>query len=125
LAGPELTADNHDELLDALRFKSKREIECLLAARSPKPDVNNEIRKLPQRTSETPATPALIGVLPPASGCAEPSRSPMPSSGVMSEVAEITRATVAILAGNSISSPAATAVMDDAASALTPMRPCA
>src|SRR6185436_9183509 len=41
------------------------------------------------------------------------------------EVAAITRATAAILAGTSISSPAATAVMDDAASALTPMQPCA
>jgi len=116
LAGPELTPDNHDELLDALRFKSKREIECLLAARSPKPDVNNEIRKLPRRASEAPATPALTGVLPPAS---------TPSSGVPSEVAGTTRATAAILAGTSISSPAATAVMDDAASALTPMQPCA
>ena len=125
LAGPELTPDNHDQLLDALRFKSKREIECLLAARSPKPDVNNEIRKLPRRASEAPATPALTGVLPPASRCAEPSRSPTPSSGVPSEVAGTTRATAAILAGTSISSPAATAVMDDAASALTPTQPCA
>jgi len=117
LAGPELTPDNHDELLDALRFKSKREIECLLAARSPKPDVNNEIRKLPRRASEAPATLALTGVFPPASRRAEPSPSPSPSSGVSS--------TAAILAGTSISSSAATAVTDDAASALTPMPPCA
>ena len=125
LAGPELTPDNHDELLDALRFKSKREIECLLAARSPKPDVNNEIRKLPRRASETPAAQELIGVLEPASGRAEPSENPTPSSGVMSEVAGITRVASAILAGTSMSSPAATAVIDDAASELTPTRPCA
>jgi hypothetical protein len=125
LAGPELTPDNHDELLDALRFKSKREIECLLAARSPKPDVNNEIRKLPRRASEAPATPALAGVLEPASARAEPSQNPTLGVGVMSAVVGTTPAAAAIPTGTSISSPAATAVMDDAAAALIPMQPYA
>ena len=48
LLAPVLTADNAHELLEVARFKSKRELEVLLAARFEKPDVPNTIRKLPQ-----------------------------------------------------------------------------
>ncbi len=44
-----LTDENHAELLDAVSGKSKREVEVLLAARFPRPDVPSTIRKLPKR----------------------------------------------------------------------------
>ena len=48
LLAPVLDAANCDELLTAARFKSKREVELLLAQRTPLPDVPSVIRKLPQ-----------------------------------------------------------------------------
>jgi hypothetical protein len=42
-----LTEENHAELLGAVSGKSKREVEALLAARFPKPDLASSIRKLP------------------------------------------------------------------------------
>ena len=48
LLAPVLDAANCDELLTAARFKSKREVELLLAQRRPLPDVPSVIRKLPQ-----------------------------------------------------------------------------
>ncbi len=47
LLAPELTPENHVELLDSARHKSKRAIEELLANRAPKPDVPARVRKLP------------------------------------------------------------------------------
>jgi hypothetical protein len=47
LLAPHLTKDNHLELLRAARGKSKRQIEELLAARFPQPDVAPQIRRLP------------------------------------------------------------------------------
>ena len=48
LLAPALTPHNADELLEASRFKSKRDLEVLLAARLEKPDVPSTLRKLPQ-----------------------------------------------------------------------------
>src|SRR5512145_258390 len=49
LVGPHLTESNHrDWLLDACH-KTKREVEQLVAARCPKPDVTPTVRKLPER----------------------------------------------------------------------------
>ena len=48
LLAPVLDAANCDQLLTAARFKSKREVELLLAQRRPLPDVPSVIRKLPQ-----------------------------------------------------------------------------
>ena len=47
LLAPRLTPENHVELLDLARHKSKRAIEELLAHRAPKPDVPGQVRKLP------------------------------------------------------------------------------
>ena len=44
---PHLTAENVEELILKATHKSKREIEKLLAAWFPKPDVKSQIRKLP------------------------------------------------------------------------------
>jgi hypothetical protein len=62
LLGPHLTVDNHMQLLERASGKSKREIELLVAAIAPKPDVPSRIRKLRVRESriDTPMTPLLV-----------------------------------------------------------------
>ncbi len=47
LLAPHLNEDNHRELLSAVRHKSKRQVEILVAARFPKEPVPARIRKLP------------------------------------------------------------------------------
>ena len=47
LLAPTLTPENHVELLDLARHKSKRAIEKILADRAPRPDVPARIRQLP------------------------------------------------------------------------------
>jgi hypothetical protein len=49
LLAPHLTRDNHAQLLDRVRGKSKREIEVIVAELAPKPDVPARMRKLPDR----------------------------------------------------------------------------
>lgn len=47
LLAPHLTQENHREVLDAARDKSKRQVEELLARLHPQPPVPSSIRKLP------------------------------------------------------------------------------
>jgi hypothetical protein len=47
LLAPHLTPDNRQALLDAVRHKSKREVEHLVASLRPRPAVPSSIRKLP------------------------------------------------------------------------------
>ena len=47
LLAPHLTAENHRELFDAARHKSKRDVELLVARLRPRPDVASSVRKLP------------------------------------------------------------------------------
>jgi hypothetical protein len=47
LLGPNLTAENHADLLSAAARKSKREVEVLLARHLPQPDAPATVRKLP------------------------------------------------------------------------------
>jgi 5-methylcytosine-specific restriction endonuclease McrA len=47
LLAPHLTPDNHRDVLTRARRKSKREVELLVAALHPRPDVPSTIRKLP------------------------------------------------------------------------------
>jgi hypothetical protein len=65
LLAPKLTADNHLDLLAAAVHRSKRELERLLAARFPRPDVATLLRKVPEPRSALPSPPP-------------PSPSPMP-----------------------------------------------
>ncbi len=66
LLGSKLTADNHEELLQAAAHKSKRQIEQLIAARFPRPPVPPSIQRmvssaqgaLPLSTGDAPAEPA-------------------------------------------------------------------
>jgi hypothetical protein len=73
LLGPHLTVDNHVQLLERASGKSKREIELLVAAIAPKPDVPSRIRKLPVRESrvETAIAPLLVDSKQAAPACAD------------------------------------------------------
>jgi 5-methylcytosine-specific restriction endonuclease McrA len=54
LLASQLTDDNHEALLDAARHKSRREVEKLVAALDPRPDVATSIRRQPS-PSQAPA----------------------------------------------------------------------
>jgi hypothetical protein len=47
LLASQLTAENHGELLDMARHKSKRQVEELLARLRPQPPVSASVRRLP------------------------------------------------------------------------------
>ena len=51
--GPQLNAQNAGDLFEACRRKTRRQVEAVLAARFPKPDVREQIRRLPARPPAT------------------------------------------------------------------------
>jgi len=53
-----LTTENHRELLDAARHRSKRDIEELVARLVPRPPVPSSVRKLPAPTASSAASPS-------------------------------------------------------------------
>jgi hypothetical protein len=59
LLSPHLTPENHLELLQAARHRSKRKVEELVAARFPQPDVPSRMRRLP--TPQAKPAPAPTG----------------------------------------------------------------
>jgi hypothetical protein len=68
---PHLTDENAAELFAACKRKTRRQIEELLAVRFPRPDVREQIRRLPKRAQGAVAVVRLAGpVLPPVA--AEP-----------------------------------------------------
>jgi hypothetical protein len=54
---PHLDPANASELFEACRRKTRRQIEELLAARFPRPDVREQIRRLPGRARDAPLVP--------------------------------------------------------------------
>jgi len=60
LLAPHLTPENVEDLLAQATFRSKREIEELVAAIAPRPDVPATIRKLPTRAASIAPPPAEI-----------------------------------------------------------------
>jgi HNH endonuclease len=62
---PHLTRVNRDDLLARATYKSKRQIEVLVADLAPRPDVPTSVRKLPDRAPAPPAAAAAIGVAAP------------------------------------------------------------
>lgn len=54
LLAPHLTPDNHYEMLDSARHKTKREVELLVATLRPQPPVPPTARKLPTPATATP-----------------------------------------------------------------------
>jgi hypothetical protein len=65
---PHVTPANHREMLERARHKSKRDVELLVAALQPLPDVPTVVRRLPVR--DTPRTVPLAPLLQPADGAA-------------------------------------------------------
>jgi hypothetical protein len=61
LLAPHLTAENHAELLEAARHRSKRDVELLVARVSPRPPVPASIRKLPDARPRVAAPETLEG----------------------------------------------------------------
>jgi hypothetical protein len=53
LLAPHLTPDNHEAVLESARGKTKAEIELIIAALSPRPDVATSFRKLPRNGGDT------------------------------------------------------------------------
>jgi hypothetical protein len=58
LLRPHLTVDNHRTLLESARYRSKRDVECLLAALAPRPDVKPLILRVAR--GETNAAPDIL-----------------------------------------------------------------
>jgi hypothetical protein len=60
LLAPHLTNENHREILDAARHKSRREVEHLVARLNPRPDAPSIVRKLPsQKPPVSAGQPAM------------------------------------------------------------------
>ena len=64
LVARHLTAENHQELLEAASSKGKQAVEELLACRFPQPDVAGRVRKVP-----TPAVARVADVAPTPAAC--------------------------------------------------------
>ena len=80
---PQLTRENAAELFEVCRGKTRRQIEHLLAARFPKPDVRAQIRRLP---ASIPAPAAAIApVLPPRKSVDQQPESPA-KAGTVPEI---------------------------------------
>src|SRR3954469_18319172 len=64
---PLLTPDNHVDLLERVRGKSKRQVEKLVAELDPKPDVPSWMRRIPQPASRNSASGTAAAARPHAS----------------------------------------------------------
>jgi hypothetical protein len=90
-----LTEENHQQLLESARRKTKREIEQLVAALHPQPTVPSTIRKLPSPKPEAAPTPAAEAGLrrpalplgPAAPATVRPSLSPTKRPAVVAPLA--------------------------------------
>src|SRR6187551_667696 len=80
---PHLNPENAAELFEACRGKTRRQIDELLAARFPRPDVREQIRRLPVRAQRLAAA---CEPLSPLSGAVDASTAPT----TVAEIAEIT-----------------------------------
>ena len=96
---PHLNPENSAELFDACRGKTRRQIEELLAARFPRPDVREQIRRLPVRV-QVPA------------GAAASELMSLPSGAVDASAAPATVVEMPAIAPNSVLLPIGGAVSD-------------
>ena len=79
---PHLTAANRQAVLRRATYKSKRQIEELVAELEPQPDARAKIRKLPERSPEAfPASTPEAGSVSGGAGCHEVCPGPAPRSG--------------------------------------------
>lgn len=61
LLAPHLSAQNHEELLQKSRFRSKRQVEEILANLSPKPSAATVLRRLPTSRPDSECLPVIQG----------------------------------------------------------------
>ena len=94
LLGRHLTDENHVALLESARHKSKADVEMLVAALHPQPDVPSSVRKLPAPKHQAAATAPLISEVAEAITTAspqamteEPPISPPPARTVVRAIA--------------------------------------
>jgi hypothetical protein len=82
LLAPHLTLDNHERVLESARGKRKAEVEEIVAALSPRPDVSSTIRRLPLPPPPlVPASPSPSGALAPTlTAVLQTAPSPAPST---------------------------------------------
>ena len=80
LLASHLTADNYSEVLEAARYKSKREVENQIAMLTPRPPVPSVVRKLPalKPTCLVAGAPSANAVTTPVSIGAATKLTPMP-----------------------------------------------
>jgi len=101
---PHLTDENARELFDACRRKTRRQVEELLAIRFPRPDVKEQIRRLPTRPL---ATTAVANEARPRSHPVEP----CPTTPCALQSAETARTRQVPAASNSPSLPTASTAL--------------
>jgi hypothetical protein len=109
-----LTPQNHLDLLDQARYKTRREVESLVAALRPRPEVPAQVRKLPTPgQAASPATPpAASPATPPAAGPATPPAAvpdvaaAPPGADLRTTTPDLTLATLEIAAQALTSAPA-------------------
>ena len=94
LLGRHLTDENHVALLESARHKSKADVEMLVAALHPQPDVPSSVRKLPAPKHQAAATAPLISEVAeaittasPQATTEEPPISPPPARTVVRAIA--------------------------------------
>jgi hypothetical protein len=82
LLGPHLTPGNHLQVLDSARGKRKVEVESIVAALAPRPDVPASVRKLPRPGPAVSAAPSVREPSAPAKGSVpvEPAPAARPAS---------------------------------------------
>jgi 5-methylcytosine-specific restriction endonuclease McrA len=71
-----LTDDNHEALLGAARGKSKRQVEQLVAALHPQPDIASSVRALPTPGAQTRVRESVAAINEPGLLVEEPGTSP-------------------------------------------------
>lgn len=91
---PMLTDENVEELVNAVAGKSVREAERILAARFPKPDTRDSIRKLPSKP-----VPSLVSVVAPGIASAPAAEPPLARESAVA--IESVTAAESLLAGES------------------------
>jgi hypothetical protein len=86
LLAPHLTADNHLELMNAARYKTRREVEHLVAQIRPRPDVTTSVRKLPTPTPRA-LPPARDASAPDGTDRGSPFMPPAKTSAIVAPLA--------------------------------------
>jgi hypothetical protein len=95
LLGPHLTDENYEAVLDAARHKSKRDVERLVAAIQPQPDMPSSVRALP---ASRPARPDLPSAVPAVTGPTPSDAPPLAPAGLPLALSAPSRSVIAPLA---------------------------